>query len=555
MKIFSNIIAFFIVGNLFSQNPVPDFTGTKRYWVTFTDKSNTPYTTQSPEAYLSKKAIARRVKYNIPITPQDFPINPSYLKSITDIGASLQCRTKWLNAAIVIPFTDEQVEAIRALPFIKNIELAAPYKKPKRTNGANKDATTTYQQAIAKQNSQPSIDYKNIPYGAGEKQATMCRTNVLHSQNYLGQGMTIAIFDVGFYHADTIKAFQRLYTNGQILGTKDFVAGGSSVYEDGWHGMQVLSCIASYLPNKFIGTAPEASFWLFRTEDDVSETMVEEVNWANAVEMADSVGADVINSSLGYTNFDNPATSYTYKDMTGDVTIAARAADIAASKGILIVNSAGNAAEEDWHYIGTPADGDSVLAIGAVDINGKYASFSSVGPAPDGRIKPNVSCLGLSATVINPAGQVATATGTSFASPIMAGMVTCLWQANPSSTNMEVIDALQRSANKANTPNGEIGYGIPNLAYAHFLLQNKSKMPNVGIVEASSKNNSIDVVIYSASNQKVKIIIKDKNGKKLAKNKIKLLANQLTNWNSLIPNAYTIEIQGNKSKCMQVVVE
>jgi hypothetical protein len=268
-----------------------------------------------------------------------------------------------------------------------------------------------------------------------------------------------------------MPAFDSLYANNSILGTRDFVEGDEFVYEASSHGTQVLSCMAANLPYLVMGTAPGASYYLFKTEDVGSEFKIEEFNWVAAVEYADSLGVDVINSSLGYTSFNDESMNYKYEDLNGKTGICSRGADIAVEKGMLVVNSAGNEGDGSWKYIGTPADGINVISVGAVKSNGSRASFSSYGPTPDGRIKPNVSAQGSRAVVAAMKGYAVTTTdGTSFSSPIMAGMVTTLWSAFPDKTNWEIKDAIEASGNQSMQPDSSLGFGIPDFFRAYLYL-------------------------------------------------------------------------------------
>ena len=294
----------------------------------------------------------------------------------------------------------------------------------------------------------------------------------LHDMGYAGQGMVIAVLDAGFMNADNLSVFDYLWDNDRILGYKDFVDPlNPNIFSSHTHGTSVLSTMGGNLPGELVGTAPEASFYLLRSEDGGSEYLIEELNWVSAAEYADSVGADVINSSLGYTEFDDPSQNHTYEDMDGNTTPITIGADLAASKGILVVNSAGNSGGSSWQYIGAPADGDSVFSIGAVDGSGNYVSFSSTGPTYDGRIKPNVVAQGQGSAIINAySGDVSFGSGTSFSSPITAGMVTCLWQAHPGARNTEIMEAVQQSGTLANNPSYQLGYGIPDYMVAHDLV-------------------------------------------------------------------------------------
>ena len=299
---------------------------------------------------------------------------------------------------------------------------------------ANKFITTSAKD----QGTQKVIQHKNkleittdYNYGNASNQIEMLKGEVLHQNNFTGEGMQIAILDAGFPNVDNFAAFKHIQDNNQILGGYDFVQRNEDFYTGYSHGMSVLSTIAGFLENEFVGTAPDAEFYLFITEDYDNETPLEESLWVEAAEKADSLGVDVINTSLGYTTFDNPNYNYTYNDMDGKTTFISRGAEIAFSRGLLLVNAAGNEGDTLWHYISAPADAESVLSIGAVNAVGTIAPFSSYGPTSDGSIKPDVCAQGSECIHYKCSGNIATSNGTSFASPILAGVITCLWQAFP----------------------------------------------------------------------------------------------------------------------------
>src|SRR4030095_16295334 len=290
-----------------------------------------------------------------------------------------------------------------------------------------------------------------------------------------GQGMQIALLDNGFnnYASPSFNAFDSLNANHQVLGTWDFVAREQNVSDDGSHGMSCFSIIAANVPGQFVGKAPKANFWLYQTEDNSSEYPIEEFNWACGAEKADSSGSDVISSSLGYITFDNASLNHTYQDMDGNTTMAAIAADLAAKKGILVFISNGNFGIGSWHFLSTPADGDSVIAVGAVNTDGEVGDFSSYGPSSDGRIKPDIASVGVSAILVTAGGTIGSGNGTSFACPNMAGLATCLWQGFPELSNMQLRSALWQAATKATKPDDRMGYGIPDMkkAFGNLLQQ------------------------------------------------------------------------------------
>ncbi len=288
----------------------------------------------------------------------------------------------------------------------------------------------------------------------------------MHEGGYMGEGMLVGVFDGGFENVDKVAGFQHLFDENRIVAAKNFVANDDSVYQYSNHGTHALSCIAGYIPKKFIGTAPNASFILCVTEDVQGEYRIEEYNWLFAAEFADSLGVDVINTSLGYSTFSDASMNYTYDDFDGKTTVITKAAVVAARKGIVLVTSAGNEGNNEWKYVSAPADADSVLAVGAVGLNFERAYFSSVGPTADGRLKPEVSAFGLDVVVINRSGNLATSRGTSFAAPLTTGLVAGFWQANPELSSLEVMDRIKLSGHKAAATGNEVGYGVPNFARA-----------------------------------------------------------------------------------------
>ena len=303
-------------------------------------------------------------------------------------------------------------------------------------------------------------------YGGSLNQIEMLNGHLLHQQNYTGQGKIVAIMDAGFPGVNTASPFQRLRDNNLILGGYNFPDRNTSIYTRSSHGTSVLSCMAGFVDNQLVGTAPDAQYYLFITEDTNSENPVEESYWVEASEMADSLGVDVINTSLGYFDYDNPNYSYSYSDMNGIKSFAARGADIAFSKGMICVTSAGNSGNSSDPHIATPADAITTLTIGAVDASEDYASFSSIGPSFDGRVKPDVCAKGYLASVSNASGNIVNANGTSFSSPILAGMVATFWSAVPNMTNAQIVQFVKESADLYNNPTIYKGYGVPDFQLA-----------------------------------------------------------------------------------------
>jgi len=355
-----------------------------------------------------------------------------------------------------------------------------------------------------------------MDYGLASNQIMMLNGDILHNSGYMGEGMIIAVLDAGFFSVDTLPAFDSLWANHQILGTWDFIDNNPSVFEDYSHGMNVLSIMGGNIPGQLVGTAPKAKYWLLRSEESSLEYLAEEDTWIAAAEFADSAGADVINSSLGYSEFMDASTSHTYSDLDGNTTRVTIAADIAASKGMLLVNSAGNAGLSAWQYIIAPSDADSVLAIGACDEFGVYAEFSSKGPSSDGRVKPNVSAQGKATVIQTSSGDVSGGNGTSYSSPVICGLAACLWQANPDLSAMQIMKAIEKSASQYLNPDSLMGYGIPDFAKANLILNDpnlQSSTPS-RIINACPNpfHESLNLSIYLEDAKSVKAELIGING-------------------------------------------
>ena len=473
-----NIIFLFIIISLFSNN---SFSQSTRYIVRLKDKGSSPYSLNNPTAYLTNRALLRRTRYNIPIDSSDLPVTPAYIDSIRLSGAVTILNTsKWLNQVAIQTTDAAALTKINAFPFILGYSPIAALKQPTEVP-VNKKLYFTCNDTPDDPVLQKTLnDYYS--YGQSFGQIHIHNGEFLHNRGFKGEGMQMAILDAGFFHYLSLPTFDSIRNNNQVLGTWDFVAGNTSVDEDHPHGMNCLSTIAANMPGVFVGTGPKISFYLYRTEDAATEYPIEEQNWAAGIEKADSLGADVCSTSLGYFTFDNPVFNHTYADMDGNTTLIAKAADLAAKKGMLIVVAAGNEGTNPWHFIDTPADADSVMAVGAVATSGIVGSFSSYGSSSDGQVKPSVAAVGVNAVVANASnGQPAFGNGTSFACPTIAGLSTCLWQAFPEVNNMAIINALQQAATRATNPDDRVGYGIPDMKKAFVLLINQLHTQQVSL--------------------------------------------------------------------------
>ncbi len=424
------------------------------YWVGFTDKNNTSFSLDDPGKYLSERAIQRRERQQIAIDSLDLPVNRNYIKSVTGLGVELVNTSKWLNGITVKSTIDSFQYKILQLSFVKEVQLT---KKIGTKSAYNKWSTEA-------ESGSESIDTSY--YGLSVSQVSTLNGQFLHNQGYRGQGMHIAILDGGFLNVNIYPAFDSLRANGQILGTKDFVNPQSSIYATHYHGMSVLSCMGGNIPGQLIGTAPDASYWLLRSEDTDSENLIEEDNWVAAAEFADSVGCDVINSSLGYSTFDDTAMNHTYEEMDGKTTRVTRGANIADKRGMLVFVSAGNEGNKTWRYISAPSDGVNVLGVGAMNKDTTAASFSSYGPAFGGQTKPNVSAIGWNTYMQLSSGTLGYANGTSFSSPVMAGMAACYWQSVRHVPAAEIKKTIEKFSHLYSNPHSQLGFGVPDFEKA-----------------------------------------------------------------------------------------
>ena len=429
---------------------------TYKYRVYLHDKDNCGYSVEHPEEFLSQKAIDRRKKFNLVVDEHDLPVSADYLAKLQKAGAKVCNVSKWNNTAVVEVKKEKTMNKVSRLAFVDSVKLI--YSSPKSISLPSARDNVT-------DKTERTEDY----YGGGKRQIEMLNGHKLHEAGFRGEGMTIAVIDGGFHNADKIAGLSSV----KILGTKNFVRPNMDTYLDGSHGMMVLSCIGSNVPNVLVGTAPGASFYLLQSEDGASEFPVEEDNWCAAVEYADSLGVDVITSSLGYNTFDDKTLSHTHTTLDGATAINSRSASLAASRGLLVLNSAGNSGNKPWRKIGTPADGKDMLAVGAVRSDGYATRFTSQGYSADNRVKPDAMAMGQSCKVFDTDGSITRVDGTSFSCPILCGAVTCLMQAFPNKRPEQIIDAIHRAGDRYDNPDETYGYGIPDMWKAYEILKNQ----------------------------------------------------------------------------------
>ena len=465
-----------------------------RYLVQFTDKKGTPFTLSNPSAYLSSQSIERRSKQNLSIDSTDLPINPAYVDSVLSIsGVQFLNLSKWFNQVLIKISDSSVLQNINSFSFVKKISPVAlkinPLKKDTLKNKFNnilefdKKAETNINNASGNFCAPPDSNYFN--YGASYPQIHIHNGEYLHNLGFHGENITIAILDAGFNSYLTNPVFDSALQNNQVLGTYDYVNLKQSVNEEYIHGSYCFSIIAANEPGQMVGSAPKSKFWLFKTEDVNSEYPVEEQNWVAAAEFADSAGADIISTSLGYAYFDDSSFNLNYAQRNGHTALISVAANFAVAKGMIVTASAGNsgAATDETKYVVCPADADSALAVGATDVNGVIASFSSWGPNSSGEIKPNVVSVGEGTAIAAPDGTIGSGDGTSYSNPNIAGLVACLWQAFPQFTNRDIINAVQESSSKYNNPDDRYGYGIPDFkkAYAILMQEQESATDSVAL--------------------------------------------------------------------------
>jgi len=481
------LLLFCFPVSLFCQN---------RYFVSFKDKINTPYSVSSPLQFLSQKSIDRRIKEDFTVNNEDLPVDPAYVNQVKMSGASVFFTSRWFNG-VLIQANASTASVVSALPFVSKVELVASGTK---LLGGRKKAKDKFER----------VDVTNTLQN--QLQLEMIGLDKMQSAGYHGEGIDVAVFDAGFIGVNTLSSFQAIYQEGRMKSVFNFVNNSNNVYSANDHGTEVLSIMAGNVSGNYIGGAYKANFFLYQTEDVSSEYRIEEYNWLFAAERADSAGVDVINSSVGYNTFDDPSMDYVYKNLDGKTSVVSRAAHKAFERGIVVVNSAGNEGDNSWKYIDVPADAAGVIACGAVDCSGYRSSFSSIGPSADGRIKPDVSGLGEGSIVITSSGNIGPANGTSFSSPLIASLVIGLRQALPQASAKEIYQRVINSASQISHPDNLLGYGIPNFTVAKDLLDFQDEFqlyPNpvsdglLKIIFKDPIDQAFTVVIFNLTGQKI----------------------------------------------------
>ncbi len=494
----SKLVIFCLLVSATAQGQV------NRYFISFKDKAGTPFSITNPSQFLSQKSISRRQKQNIILTEEDLPVNPNYVAQVKSTGASTYFTSKWFNGVLIE--TDEATLAsVNALPFVSASILVAPGSK---LTGGRVSKIKKYKNSSA---DQPANQWQLQQIGIDEMQ----------EGGYIGEGISIAVFDSGFIGVNVSSPFADLFAENRVKQTFNFVKNNSGVYTADDHGTEVLSVMAAYAKGTYTGGAYKADYFLYLTED-VSEYRVEEYNWTFAAERADSAGVDIINSSLGYNTFDDSSMDYKTSDLDGKTAQVTKAARKAIEKGMLVVCSAGNEGSNSWKLVTPPADAVGILAIGSINSVGNLSSFSSKGPTADGRIKPDVVALGSGTSIIKPSGSLGSASGTSLASPLVASLAAGVWQAFPTLSAQEIYDAIVMSASLASAPNNQMGYGTPHFRAIVNYLESLAETDVISVYPNPVTGDRFEIRLKQPLDSPIHVLIFDGSGSRVAESTLKI---------------------------------
>ncbi|MEM6643546.1 MAG: S8 family serine peptidase [Bacteroidota bacterium] len=518
-----------------------------RYFVYFSDKnaSQQTFSLGQPSDFLSQKALDRRSKESIVLDSTDLPVSQQYIDALKDQNFSVFFSSNWFNG-VLLQASEIQADGLNDLDFVDSVRLVA------------KGSRLVENPQIP--NAPESFESPKEVYGDTEIQLKMLGAELMHQDGIKGNGTLLAVFDNGFTGVNRYSPFEQLWNKDQIKYTKDFVENSGDVFQFGSHGTSVLSTIGASFSNdtmQYNGIATESDFVLCVTEDNQGENTIEEYNWVFAAEYADSLGVDIINSSLGYRTFDIDEHDYTTDDLDGNTSIITKAAELAARKGIVVVTSAGNSGRRvsPQNLISHPGDADSILVVGSVDPNFQRSDFSSVGPTTDGRIKPDVCAFGNGTALVRGNGDIERGGGTSFAAPLIAGFAAGILQANPGWGSQQLISAIKNSGHNSN-PNSQIGHGVPNYTYAvngsirvlqidDILAQKVTVYPNpfsgneLKIRSKSSLKSKLQVEVMDSNGQ---VLYREEYGKKELKNELVLKLD------SVQPGLYYLILQTKESR-------
>jgi serine protease AprX len=505
------------------------------FLVRFKDKSATTFNLDNPQAYLSQRAVDRRTKYGISIDSTDLPVVTSYVDSILHVtNGILHLTSRWQNFAVILIPDSSDILNLSAIDFVKDFRLTGYYATGLHLLPPPSDSIST--------GGKPT-GYDENYYGAAWKQIHLCNGEYLHSEGWKGNNKLIAVIDAGFSGVNTNIAFDSLYQNGRLFDTHNFILDTSYVYDYSEHGSFVLSCMASLVPETHVGTAPYASYALYVTDDANTEQVIEESNFVAAAERADSIGADLITTSLGYNEFDNPLDNHVYADLDGHTTSVAKAANIATQKGIVVVASAGNEGQTAWQYILTPGDADSAMTVGSVNEAKVPAPTSGHGPNAANKLKPDECGMGVNIAVMAAGGNVANRSGTSYATPIIAGLTSCLMQAAPDMTPFQIRSLVASVSDSFNTPNYFVGNGVPDFRKALNAVTSLEDVPTTSEIFKTFPNPAAGYVIIEGEGD-IQYCISDLQGRTLKKGKTP--SGKYIPLNNLAKGIYLLKINNHR---------
>ncbi len=488
------------------------------YQVNFRNKNGTQPFSDSL-TFLSPHSFARRANQGIALDSTDLPVTRAYVDSVLALtGGKLHCVSKWMNCCVVLLSDSTQAHNLDGKAFISSRRLVGYYAGTLHNKAASSNGNG--HETAGSTPSAKTTSSDAVYYSATWNQTLMVNGNYLHNLGYKGQGKIIAVVDAGFIGVDTHSGFDSLRSSGRIIDKHNFTLASNTVYGYDNHGGEILSTMAGLMPDTFVGSAPFASYALYVTEDDNSEQPIELLNMVCAMERADSIGADIISSSLGYNIFDNTSDNFVFAtDFDGKTTVAARGANLATKKGMLFVTSAGNEGGSTWNNILTPGDADSALTVGNVDLSGVNASNSGYGPNATGKVKPDVCTLGQPGAVFNTSGGVNYINGTSISTPEVAGWAACLWQAVPRATPAQLRLAIIKCASQYLTPGTQIGYGIPDFRCSAEQLDVKDTQgpaaAGLTILITNPVVHNLDIIVNLHSADDVTFMLADVTGREL----------------------------------------
>lgn len=432
-----------------SQNETINY----KFRVYLKDKETADLVRSDTLSFLSQKAIDRRKEQGVAIDLTDYPVSVKYKKDLAGLGLTIVAQSKWFNTVVVESNDSLQQKNIENLSFVDSVKFV--------WRGSTKTEVENMRPRLNPFDCKTDTMMESY-FGYSKDQFSLHNAQFMHNAGFQGMGLDIAVIDAGFTNLDVIPSFGDSF----IDGYKNFVPNGD-IFSASDHGTKVVSTMALNLPNKAIGSAPQATYLLLRSEDEQSEFPVEEDYWVAAIEYADSLGVNIVNTSLGYNHFDDSSLNYTHKELTGKNSLMSQAADAAFDKGMLVVGSAGNEGNKPWLKITVPGDSKHMLTIGAIDIDSTIANFSSHGPTTDGRVKPDLVSIGKMTVTVGQNGLIGYANGTSFSSPFLAGLIGSLWSVNAQLNRNELIDIVRRSAHQFHSPDSISGYGIPDFKIAY----------------------------------------------------------------------------------------